>query len=551
MRERDYGRTALRIAGIVFLWTSITTACASVSVPDAAPLQSTTHPVATTPLGKVRGIRGPNGVLSFLGIPYASAPTGERRWRAPVPVTAWTGERDATRPGAICPQMIPKQFLSVVTMSEDCLYLNVWAREQPSSEPLPVMIWVHGGGFTSGYGSSPIYDGTELAARDVVVVTFNYRLNVFGALAHPLLTQESETLASGNYHLQDQLALLRWVRANIHAFGGDPSNITLFGESAGGTSAMSLMSSPLASGLFHKVISQSGVLPRTIRDFAEAERQGREVVRKLGMETVTSAALRALDWADLVNAVEDLDAFSQPIVDGHILKADPQHTFRNGRQQDVPLILGFNAREEALRYTFEPTLVPKNDGEYQSWGAQRFGPDAEALLAHFPVEDGNYLEAVVALDTHLSYTARKRLAAHWMEQVPSNAYLYVFSRVPPDPAFKPLAASHASEIRYVFGTHLQGEELGGGVAPAGVGNPELLAQADHALVSTIQRYWVQFAKTGDPNHASLPDWPVYRRSKDQHLVLDAEVKVGRGYGLPGVLLIEDRLQARWADGRRE
>ncbi|MCY3641563.1 MAG: carboxylesterase family protein [Gammaproteobacteria bacterium] len=541
-------RQALLVFAVaVLFWVSAAGAGEATPAPKAKPAQDANDPVVTTRLGKVRGTRGVEGVLTFLGIPYATPPVGDRRWRAPAPAKAWSGERDATLPGPICPQKIPRRYRSAIKVSEDCLYVNVWAPDPASPAPRPVMVWIHGGGFASGYGSAPIYDGTALAARGVVVVTFNYRLNVLGALVHPVLTRESEAEVSGNYHLQDQLAVLRWVQENIGAFGGDPSNVTLFGESAGGTSAMGLMTSPLAAGLFHRVISQSGVLRSGMRDLSEAHQQGREVVRQLGMTEVTSAALRGVDWRRLIRVVEDLDAFSRPIVDGRLLKARPDCAFRHGRQLDVPLILGFNAREEALRYTFAPELLPKDAGEFRAWAEDRFGGDADALLAQHPVEGGDYLESVVALETLRRYAAPTRLAAHWMEQVPSNAYLYVFSRVPPDPAFKPLAASHAAEIRYVFGTHLQGEEQGGGVAPAGVGNPELLVEADGALVSAIQRYWVQFAKTGNPNEESLPHWPPYRRAIDQHLKLDASIAMGQGFGRPGARLIEDR-QAQQTGG---
>ena len=349
--------------------------------------------------GAIRGSRG-SGVRFYLGIPYAAPPVGALRWRAPQPVLRWEGVRDCTAYGPSAPQQPGLEFgpLRVGETSEDCLYLNVWTPARSPGDELPVMVWIHGGSFTSGSGSMGIYSGETVAeAGGVVVVTINYRLGALGFLAHPALSAESPQGVSGNYGLLDQIAALKWVRRNIAVFGGDPRLVTVFGESAGAISILDLMASPLAAGLFQRAIVQSGILQeaamgsQTGWPLREAERAGARFVRGLGVsDGETLEQMRALPVDALLRRTPASDFLTaglpyKPVVDGYLLPKSATETFAAGEQMDVPLLVGSNADEGSL---FMPLMGDVTLARYRAYLKASYGTRAGRVQALYPAATG-------------------------------------------------------------------------------------------------------------------------------------------------------------------
>ena len=437
------------------------------------------------------------GIQSFRNIPYVAAPVGELRWRAPVAGPAWAGERDASRFGAICPQT---RRIEGVTpdraMSEDCLQLNVWTRDPAARQRMPVMVWLLPGGFTSGDAGMARYDGTILAQQGVVVVSFNYRLGLFGEFAHPALRTTSGDEPRGNFGLMDQIAALEWVRANIAAFGGDPGNVTLFGMSAGGMSVNYLMASPRATGLFHKAISESSAL-RLMRErhidqdqpnLPSLETEGRSIAQKLGVDGVDAAAadaLRAISMEALLdfqrkNRIGTSSGLT-PVIDGKILARSVGEVFRDGAEHPVPYLAGATTWEASLARSLavaEPIFgamnVTRND-------AVRLYPGADdrriidAMYSEFFLSTQRYLAREHAKHGHVSYA-------------------YVFGRVGAQSFGKVFGAEHGASTDYVFGTH---------------DDP---AEASYAAM--VRGYWVRFARTGNPNSPGAAPWPRITRGND-------------------------------------
>src|SRR5438477_2292841 len=316
--------------------------------------------------GRISGaLTGPaNDISVFKGIPYVAPPVGDLRWKRPQPVAPWTGVRDATKFSPIPPQRESPQ-----PQNEDSLYLNVWTPAKTASERLPVMFWIYGGGFTYGSSSSPLYDGTRLASHGVVVVSFNYRLNVLSGFAHPLLSNESGH-GSGNYGLLDQIAALQWVRRNVAAFGGDPNNVTIFGESAGGLSVSALLVSPMTKGLFHKAIIESGSGAQLTTQ-EEAEKGGLALVKKMGLDNEPNllAALRSKPWT----AFPDATSYrGSPTLDGYAFTKHPRDAWAAGEQHNVPMIVGYNLHE-ATFFTARDGELPTTLDTYRQSVRQRFG----------------------------------------------------------------------------------------------------------------------------------------------------------------------------------
>lgn len=482
----------------------------------------------TTEAGVVRGASA-DGVRSFLGIPYVAPPLGELRWRPPARVEPWTGMREATSAGPACPQKIP--IVNADTGVEDCLYLNVVTPDPLPSAPAPVMVWIHGGGFVSGDGRQ--FTGSTsgdaiAAASGTIVVTFNYRLGQLGFLAHPALTNEDPSHpSSGNFGLEDQIAALEWVHRNIAAFGGDPENVTIFGESVGGVSVCALVTSPLARGLFHRGITQSGPCARPLSTLASAERQGERFAELLGCGGASDvrACMRQAS-GETVKATLPPDpslVFSEgewgswfPVVDGYVLAEQISESFASGRFHHVPLLIGSNEDEgtffvavshghagrplEAWQYRDRLSAFT-DDQDVLDAIEERYpldGFDSPALALSAAYGDGAFSCPVIETAT--------LAAAH------TPTYLYQFAhtgesfQVPLNTELD-LGAFHAAEIPYVFGVSRPGMPFD---------------EAEHALADAMVGYWTRFAATGDPNGNGDPEWPRLDENR-RHIVLDTEI----------------------------
>ena len=451
--------------------------------------------VYSTPIkidtGLVEGQPGANSqVTVYKGIPYAAPPVGDLRWKAPQPPQSWQGTKDASVFGASCMQTpYPENSLyrsPLGPVSEDCLTLNVWT--PAAAKKLPVMVWIHGGALTRGSGATPVYDGEALARKGVVLVTINYRLGAFGFLAHSELTAESPNHSSGNYGLLDQVAALQWVKRNIAAFGGDPANVTVFGESAGSWSTNCMMATPLTRGLIHRVIGESGAFFGVMKKLSDAE--------KIGANAGDLKTLRAKPAEEILKATYDARSIG-PLVDGYLLPTDIYTVFKEGKQNDVPLLAGYNADEG--------TAFANWNGDTKALVAQakqRFGPLTDEYLQAYPVDtDADAKASFYATFRDTTFGWNMRTWGRMNEQTGHHpAYLYYFSRVPPGPTAERYGAYHASEIVYVFANLDK------------VKRP--IEEADTKIADAMSSYWVNFAKTGDPNGPGLPKWPAYR-AKDE------------------------------------
>ena len=474
--------------------------------------------------GKISGVApaGADRVWSYRGIPYAAPPVGNRRWRAPQPVVSWDGIRDATRFAAACLQQKRGEdaFYGQVVdgMSEDCLYLNVWSGAK-RPERRPVMVWLHGGGLISGHGGEVTYDGAALAKRGVVVVTINYRLSVFGYLAHPLLADESEHHASGNYGTLDEIAALKWVQTNIAAFGGDPQQVTIFGESAGSWSVNHLTATPLAKGLFKRAIGQSGAgfgSFATASSKREVEDAGERFVKAvLGPASTPSLeALRAMSAEDILVRAP---ARVSPNVDGWVFPDTIYNIFAAGHQNAVPVIVGSNADEGASLGAGRGAMTLS---EYRKMARDTYGDLAEQFLATYPAAtESDVLQARIQSNTDQSFGWEMRTWARLTATTASTAYLYLFTRVPPAPDANRYGAFHAADVPYVFGTL--------GKSPYQYAN-RAYDEVDRKLSATMMSYWVNFATTGDPNGANLPRWSPYTMKDDNTMEFGDTVQLRQG-----------------------
>jgi para-nitrobenzyl esterase len=467
-----------------------------------------------TEQGKVQGKNLNDGkVNAFLGLPYAAAPVGDKRWKAPEPPTPWKGERDATRFGAHCAQnrIYDDIIFQDKGASEDCLFLNVYTpADATATSKLPVMFWIHGGGYATGASSEPRHNGDFLPLRGVVLVTINYRLGVFGFLATAELAKEANG-AAGNYGLLDMVAALRWVKANIRQFGGDPENVTIFGESAGSFAVSTLMASPLAQGLFQKAIGESGGAvgkglgyePLEAREKADGE-----WAASLGATTL--AALRALPTEKILDAAKGNNAMRfMPVIDGKLLTEPVADTYSAGRQAHVPLLAGWN-RDEASFLANGMTIE-----RWKEYAAEQFKDRAEEFLKLYPGDtDAQALRSAIdyGSDAFIVLGTWKWIEAH-RKTGESPVYRYHLELAAPASKFHPGSfAFHSDDIEYVFGTL--------DTRPGAVWRPE-----DRKLSEQMMSYWTNFAKTGDPNGSGLPQWPKY--GKDDSLIhLDSTITAG-------------------------
>jgi para-nitrobenzyl esterase len=471
-----------------------------------------------------------DGVRTYLGIPYAAPPIGERRWKPPVAPEPWTEPRPMTKLGPTCPQPIIMESaflgISAKDMQEDCLHLTVWTAAK-ASDKLPVMVWIHGGGFFMGKGAISQRDGIEMAKRGVVVVTLNYRLGPFGFLAHPALTKESPEHASGNYGLLDQVFALRWVRDNIAQFGGDPGNVTVFGESAGACSICGLLTTPLTEGLIHKAIVQSGhalALPLGLRyrgdkhdGLDSSESLGEACADTLGVanEADVLKALRDKPWADLVAAYPPGQLLPGVLpsdlvcVDGHVFRESPSQIWAKGKQIRVPLLIGTVADEGSIFATMARIEKAEEAVEYLKLVC---GDRIEKALELYPVTDAPAGKQALQDFVGDWFRAGARQTARRMKAAGQPTYLYQFTRIPTLALPLGLGCCHGLDCVYTF--HIM---------PAALG----FTDTDHKLSQAMMDYWTRFAKTGDPNGDGAPTWPAYDAEKDQYLELGDHTRVGQ------------------------
>lgn len=457
--------------------------------------------------GLISGVPGAiNGIRVFRGIPFALPPVGKLRWRPPQNVAAWQGIRRADRFSKICMQLPHEKgsyyqlefYREPEESSEDCLYLNVWTPARTAEQKLPVLVWIHGGGFAQGSGSTPSQSGETLARKGAVVVTFNYRLGVFGLLAHPELSRESERHTSGNYALMDQIAALRWVQRNIGAFGGDAQRVTVFGQSAGSNSIALLMTLPEARGLFQRAAGASGfrggagAASRNLESRRQAEEKGEQLGRTL--KAYSLAALRERSANELL---EISDRQLRPIVDGDIVKEDPYDVLLEGRQAKIPVLLGSNSNERG-NYP-----QPHNAAEYLDFTRRQYPAAVESVMQMFPAAGGKVVEVYLKRERDRTAEGMQEWA-ELMTRAGVPAYLYYFDRAPPArPGETPLGAVHTAEIVY-FRNLLDTVE-------------RPWTQQDRELADTMSSYLVNFAATGNPNSKPLAKWPVYKAGEVMEL----------------------------------
>jgi para-nitrobenzyl esterase len=450
--------------------------------------------------GQVAGTSGSIPEMRvYKGIPFAAPPVGDLRWRAPQPAAHWEGVRAADAFGPVCVQNAPGGGDQKV--SEDCLYLNVWTAAKPAGEKRPVMVWIYGGGYNTGSGSQPDYDGEALAKKGAVVVTINYRLGVFGFFSHPDLTRESDRRGAANFGLLDSIAALQWVQKNIAAFGGDAKRVTIFGESAGAGLVANLMVSPQAKGLFHRAIGESSAWNTAtvgrLGTLADAEQAGVKYADGLGAKSL--AELRAKPADQILKGGRGVG----PIVDGWSIPEDPGTVFAQGKQIDVPVLVGSN-RDESFGAT------PANAAQYAEQARKRYGDLADSFLTVYPGGSDEQAKdsAFFAGRDEMAWVMRNwaRLEAKTGK---SKSYIFFFTHQPPVQLnakagkFAPGphgTAVHTSELPYVF-NNLRGNRA--------------WTDVDRQVADTMSSYWVNFAATGDPNGKGLPKWLALDESKNK------------------------------------
>ena len=447
------------------------------------------NPVVSVGTGQLRGSLTADGVAVFKNIPFAQPPVGELRWREPLPAKAWTGVRDATAFGPMCNQNDNKQL----PHSEDCLQLNVWTPKWPLTSPFPVMVWVHGGGNTAGSGVEALFNGEVLARHGVVVVNVNYRLGVFGFFAHPGLSKESPHHAAGNYGLADQIMALHWVRDNIKRFGGNPANVTIFGESAGASDVNALIASPLSKGLFLKVMAQSGPVGAQ-PSLSESEKRGVDLAARLGFTGEEALAkLRALPDTELMTKAAQGGPGLGINVDGWVLTEPASKVYAEGREQKVALLIGNNSQE------MQPRGAP---GDIRQMISQRYGPLADRALAAYgfnganePQPDPENGTVMLQFTTDNSFRCGTVQELIWHTAAGNPGYEYQFSRTVHGK--EALGAPHASEIPFIFGTLSVWQ------------NMRKYDDSDQQYAPQMQEYWTNFARKGDPNGGKLVKWPKF------------------------------------------
>jgi para-nitrobenzyl esterase len=466
--------------------------------------------------GAVVGTRS-GELASYKGIPFAAPPVRELRWRAPQPVVPWQGDLVADRYSPMCLQALRAKnsvfYLGEEASSEDCLYLNVWSTAS-AGEKRPVMVFIYGGGWTIGSASLPLYDGAPLAMKGAVVVSFNYRVGALGFLVHPELTAEGG--ASGNYGLLDMVAALKWVKANIARFGGDPANVTLYGQSAGSVAIALLAASPQADGLFHRAIGQSGgyALGGKLQTLADGEKAGVAAAEKLKASSLR--ALRNLGGDAIVNGDNNM----RPVVDGKFLPQQPVEIYATGRQMKVPVLIGSNA-DEGTAYP-----VVMTPAAFEADARKRYGAEADAMLALYPAgtEDEARASSYALMRDRTFAGPMRRWGIEQAKVAP--VFMYHFSRVHPfidgvgfqqqAPGSR-MGSYHGAEMAYAYGTYEMLNRFGATRA---------WTDADRKYSDAMMGYWLAFARSGDPNAEGLPAWPAYKPEAELVMLFGQEMKAG-------------------------
>jgi para-nitrobenzyl esterase len=484
----------------------------------AAPVNAQPTPPVSVTGGQIAG--SDNGeVRTFFGVPFAAPPVGDFRWNAPQPVVPWQGVKAATAFSPACRQTVT--WISN-PQSEDCLYLNIWSPEK--AEKLPVIVWIHGGGYFGGTGAQPLYDGTRLSKRGVIVVTINYRLGVFGFLATPELTAESPDHTSGNQGIEDQIAALQWVKANIAAFGGDPDRATIMGESAGANSVAVLVASKAAKGLFQRAIAESGnySVPIDASEDTRADRKTAEAEGAAFMQAQGAAHIADLRKMDADTLIHQTWA-PRVIVDGHVLREDMTTTYRHHRQNDVPILVGWNADEGK---DLAPEILGTGD-----FTAANHKMLAGKLIGHTP--PSALLAAYPGATDARAHASINQLTSDWwgwrmwywtslqVKDGKQKPYLYYFVHSPTEPATPcgyGCQAGHGAEIQYAF------DQLDH--------DPRPWSEADRRLADQIATYWTNFAKTGDPNRDGLTAWPAFDGSGASVFRIGTAEEIKRRGNLP-------------------
>ena len=525
----------------------------------------------TIDTGQIEGT-AQDGMTVYLGIPFAAPPVGDLRWRAPQPAARWTGVKSANAFAPACtgggsPSGIRRQATGRGNApapaqgqpargrqgggpgagrqggppagarqggppgggsSEDCLYLNVWTPATGTTERLPVMVWIYGGGFVGGSTAGALTTGERLASKGVIVVSVAYRVGPLGYLAHPGLSAESKDRVSGNYGVLDMIGGLQWVKKNIGAFGGDPGKVTIFGESAGGIAVSMLSASPLAKGLFHGAISQSGgsfgppslpALPgENMLLKKDAERLGQEFATKAGAASV--ADLRKLSAAQVTAAATGSEGITWPVIDGHVIPDDQYKLYQAGRFNDTPILVGYNS-DEGLSFG-----VPPTPDAYRQATRQRYGPYADRLLAAYPTDPDKVSKTARDLTRDAAFGwATWSWARLQARHGKGKAYLYYFDQHPDYPADSPNAgrgSAHGSEIPYVF-QHL----------------PATATESDKAISEAMAVHWTNFAKQGDPNGPGVPAWPAYDDRDPRSMYFSQTANVGPVPSLASMKVLDE------------
>jgi para-nitrobenzyl esterase len=473
-----------------------------------------THPVLTES-GALSGVRE-HGLSVYKGVPFAAAPLGDLRWRAPARPVSWSGTRAAQAFAPACMQEgVSMPGETPPAISEDCLYLNIWTPVHNIRDKLPVIVWIYGGGYRNGAASMPLYWGDRLARKGIVVVSIAYRLGPLGFLALPELSRESPHGSSGNYGLMDQIAALEWIQRNIAGFGGDPDRITIAGQSSGSISVSILMASPRARGLFQRAIGESGGLFEPIQLapsylLANAERDGEKYAAMLGAKSLDE--LRQLPASALLGG-RDAGGVTHPVIEPWVLPESPYDAFASGHQSDVPVLIGSNQEEARSLTDVTHTLASTFDADIEN----SFGKLPPAILAAYPhTSDAMAREARLHLERDVRFGwdmwAWARLQATTGK---GSVYYYVFEQRPPFPAasvYTGWGASHFAELWYVF-DHLNQARWN-------------WSAADYKLAERMSRYWTNFARSGDPNGRDLPHWPAFTSADDRVLRLGEHIASG-------------------------